>query len=374
MMSDETESGDKQHEPTQKKLDDARKKGDVPASTDLTTASVYAGILLVAMTIGAGSLLDVGAGLAGLLERADTRALDMFRGGGRVATGALVLSVTATLAPWFGVPLALALLTSLVTRSATWAPSKLAPKGNRIDPVKNAKNKFGRSGLFEFAKSFVKLVIYSVLVGVFLWIKLPGVLGTLTLSPGMATVVLLELVVQFLAIVLVISLAIGAVDFFWQRAEHMRKNRMSHKEMQDEAKQSEGDPHMKQTRRQRGYEIAMNRMLEDVPDADVVIVNPTHFAVALKWSRAPGSAPVCVAKGVDEVAARIREVAAEAGVPVQRDPPTARALFASTEIGAEIEPEHYRAVAAAIRFADQMRAKMRRRFGRAAARGDGRTE
>ena len=112
---------------------------------------------------------------------------------------------------------------------------------------------------------------------------------------------------------------------------------------------------MKAQRRSRAEAIATNRMLLDVPKADVVIVNPTHFAVALKWSRAKGSAPVCVAKGEGEVALRIREVAATAGVPIHADPPTARALHATVEIGREIAPEHYRAVAAAIRFADRMR-------------------
>ncbi|HHC29844.1 MAG TPA: flagellar biosynthesis protein FlhB, partial [Rhodobacterales bacterium] len=123
------------------------------------------------------------------------------------------------------------------------------------------------------------------------------------------------------------------------------------------------DPQLKQQRRQKGYDIAMNRMLADVPDADVVVVNPTHYAVALKWSRSPGEAPACVAKGVDEVAARIREVAAESGVSIHSDPPTARAVFASVEIGEEIRPEQYQAIAAAIRFSENIRRKARARLG-----------
>jgi flagellar biosynthetic protein FlhB len=108
-------------------------------------------------------------------------------------------------------------------------------------------------------------------------------------------------------------------------------------------------------RRQRGHDIATNRMIADVATADVVIVNPTHYAVALKWSRATGGAPICVAKGVDDVAARMRAAAAKAGVPLHSDPPTARAVFATVDIGQQILPEHYRAVAAAIRFAERMR-------------------
>jgi flagellar biosynthetic protein FlhB len=114
---------------------------------------------------------------------------------------------------------------------------------------------------------------------------------------------------------------------------------------------------MKQSRREKARLIASRRMMEQVPGADVIIVNPTHFAVALRWSRQPGSAPECVAKGVDEIARRIREIAQENGIPIHSDPPTARALFASVDIGQEIAPEHYRAVAAAIRFADALRKK-----------------
>jgi flagellar biosynthetic protein FlhB len=171
----------------------------------------------------------------------------------------------------------------------------------------------------------------------------------------------MELSVSFLGLVLLIAVVIGGVDLLWQRAQFVHRNRMSHQDLIDEFKQSEGDPHMKAQRRQRGEEIAANRMLLDVPRSDVIVVNPQHYAVALRWDRAAGTAPVCVAKGVDVLAARIRERAAEAGIPIHRDPPTARALFATVDIGQEIRPEHYRAVAAAIRFAEAMRKKAKAR-------------
>jgi flagellar biosynthetic protein FlhB len=183
---------------------------------------------------------------------------------------------------------------------------------------------------------------------------------TIHLDPGLATAELLRLAIGLLAIVLAISLTIGGIDFVWQRAEHLRKHRMSRKEMTDEQKDAEGDPMMKQQRRQKAMEVANTQMLADVPEADVVIVNPTHYAVALKWSREAGSAPVCVAKGVDHVAARIREVADESAVPIHSDPPTARALHATVEIGQEIPPDHYQAVAAAIRFAERIRQEAHR--------------
>ena len=136
---------------------------------------------------------------------------------------------------------------------------------------------------------------------------------------------------------------------------------MSYQEVRDELKSSEGDPALKQQRRQKGYEIAMSQMMADVDTADVVLVNPTHFAVALKWDRLSGRAPVCVAKGADHVAFAIRERAIAAGVAIRSDPPTARALHASLNIGDEVQPEHYKPVAAAIRFAESLRKMARRR-------------
>jgi flagellar biosynthetic protein FlhB len=190
------------------------------------------------------------------------------------------------------------------------------------------------------------------------------IIGSVNASAMMQGVIMMDLLIAMLIVVTLIAMVIGLGDLLWQNYHHVQKNRMSHKELRDEAKEAEGDPHMKSQRRQRAYEIANNKMMADVPKADVVIVNPTHYAVALKWSRKKGAAPVCVAKGVDEIAARIREAAMEAGVPIHSDPPTARALHATVEIGAEIRPDHYRAVAAAIRFAERMRARSRSKVTR----------
>ncbi len=360
-MADETDAAEKEHEPTQKKLDDARKKGEIARSTDMNTAVAYFGLLIAGTAIGAASLRDLGASLAGLLGRADPLSRDAFSGGGRPFLGTILGEVALGVAPLFAVPAIAVLVTIVAQRAFVVAPEKLTPKLSRISPVANAKNKFGRAGLFEFAKSFTKLTIYSLVLGLFLWRRLPEMVSTIGLTPGIATTMLLGLCLDFLLIVLVIAGVIGGIDLTWQKQEHMRKNRMSRKEVMDESKQNEGDPHLKQARRQRGYDIAMNRMLSDVPDADVVVVNPTHYAVALKWSRLPGAAPVCVAKGIDEVAARIREAAQEAGVPIHRDPPTARAIHATVDIGEEIRAEQYQAAAVAIRFAEEIRRKARAR-------------
>ena len=356
-MNSPDDDTEKQHEPTQKKLEDARKKGEVPRSADLTTAASYAGFYIVAGIAGTASLTALGNSLSGLIEKSPRLAEDVFGGGGSSFGGALLMQVALALLPWFAIPALAAILTVVAQRALVFAPSKLAIKANRISLIANARNKFGRQGLFEFAKSFAKLLLYSAVLGLFLAGRAQDIIYSVNMEGRIVVAFLLAICVAFLLVVVVITLALGVLDLAWQRAEHLRKNRMSHKELTDEAKQMEGDPHIRQQRRQKGYEIATNRMLADVPSADVVIVNPTHYAVALKWSRKPGAAPVCVAKGVDEIAARIREAASAAGVPIRRDPATARELYNVLDIGEEIWPQHYAAVAAAIRFAEEIRRK-----------------
>ncbi len=360
MSQDPDEGGEKSHDPTQKKLDDARTRGEVPKSVDLTTAAAYGGFLLVLVAFAAGTLSSMGNAMANLIDRADSLSTIWFQDGGTTFSLGIFDPFMGPLAVWFGVPAGAALAALVGQRAVVVAPDRIQPKLNRISLIANTKNKFGREGLFEFMKSSVKLVVYSVILGIYLLKQMPEIVLTAQLSHAAALATMSRMVIGFFSIVLVTSALIGVVDLLWQQQQHLHKNRMSRKELTDEAKQTEGDPHVKQQRRQRAQEIAMNKMLTEVPGADVVVVNPQHYAVALKWSRRAGAAPICVAKGVDEIAARIREIAAESGVPVHRDPPTARALYATVDLGREIRPEHYRAVAAAIRFAESMRAKARR--------------
>jgi len=358
-MSAQDDSTEKQHEPTPRKLEEARRKGEVPKSNDLVTASAWAGLALAGVAVGGAALTNAGSAGMVLLDQAD-RLSTLFAEGAGAPVGGLLGRIGGALAPLFLVPFVAALVALLTQRALVFAPEKLQPKLSRISPLSNAKQKFGRSGLFEFAKSTAKLLIIGAILWVFLLARMPRILATTQLEPRPIAGELMALILEFLLLVVVVLGAIGAIDFLWQRHEHFRKNRMSHKELRDEMKQTEGDPHVKQARRQRGQEIAANRMLTEVPKADVVIVNPTHYAVALRWSRRPGSAPVCVAKGTDEIALRIREAAQAAGVPLRHDPPTARALHATVGIGDEISPEHYGAVAAAIRFAETMRRRAAR--------------
>ena len=359
-MSGQDDDTEKPHEATPRKLDEARKRGEMPRTSDLTAAAATAGLLLITPLPGGWAPVRLGALGMGLIDRAEQLG-PVFLGGGTAMTGTVLKQIGLALAPVALLPGLLALAVLFALRGVVFAPQKLEPKLSRISLLSNAKNKFGLSGLMEFAKSTLKLVIYGLVLWLFLRARLPDLLSALGQSPGPVTVLMLRMMAEFLAIVVAIMVVIGVVDYLWQRFDHHRKQRMSHQELREDHKQAEGDPHLKQKRRQRATEFASNRMLTDVPGAAVVIVNPTHYAVALKWQAGSAGAPVCVAKGTDEIAARIREIAQENHVPVHSDPPTARALFATTRIGAEILPEHYREVAAAIRFADEMRQRAARR-------------
>lgn len=354
-MSGQDDDSDKSFEPTPEKLRKAREKGEVAKSTDLSVAASYVGLVIVLYAVGADMMKGFGSALMAFVDQPDRLAELLFQGNGQPVVGGLIGTVVRPLIPLFLIPAAAVLLSIVGQKALVFAPSKLEFKASRISLISNAKNKFGRSGLFEFLKSFVKLVLYSICLGVYLSVRMPEMIASSGTGAFSVVMMLAKLGMEFLVIALLIALAIGLVDATFQHAEHRRKNMMSRKEIQDEAKESEGDPHMKGQRRQKAHQIAMGQMMADVPKADVVIVNPTHYAVALQWSRAPGEAPVCVAKGVDEVAAAIRRVANENAIPIHSDPPTARALHATVEIGQEILEEHYAPVAAAIQFAEAMR-------------------
>ena len=360
-MSKQDDDSDRSFEPTPQKLERARQKGDVARSADLGVAAAYTGLLLTLAAVGPDLIDGLGAGLASLIDRADRFAPLVFESAPETPLGGVLAGVMKQVAPWFVVPAAAVLAAMFAQRALVFAPDRIKPKLSRISLIANAKNKFGRSGLFEFFKSFAKLCLYSICLGLFARARSTEVLGVIQMGPRPAIMLMGRLLTEFLFLAVMIAAFLGVIDALWQFSEHRRRNRMTRKEIMDEAKESEGDPYIKQNRRARGQAIATKQMMADVPTADVVIVNPTHFAVALKWSRLPGSAPVCVAKGVGAVAATIREVAAEAGVPVHSDPPTARALHATVELGDEIAEEHYAPVAAAIRFAEAMRQRARGR-------------
>lgn len=314
------------------------------------------------MAIGAGGAASkAGEALWGFLARPDAMANRVLAPDGMAELSSVFIRVLWAVAPFLLLPVAFTIVALYAQNAVVVTPASLNMKLSRISLISNAKQKYGLTGIVEFLKSTVKLIAIAVVLVIILTASAEEYL-TLSMFSGKALAgELLEESTLFMRAVTVIAVTIAFFDYFWRRHDHRRKLMMSAQDMKDEQKQSEGDLHMKQSRRQRGREIAMNRMMLDVPSADVVVVNPTHYAVALKWERKAGTAPVCVAKGVDEVAARIREIATREGVPIMSDPPTARLIHAKVEIGHEVHPEHYQAVAAAIRFADTVNQKARRK-------------
>lgn len=352
---------DKQYDASEQKLRRAREKGDIPRSTELNSALLYLGFWGALSLIGGWAVpawLRMAVRAFGDEPWPEDLGQSVFDLGGALAVQA-ALAVLAAVA-FVGACIALGLIAQ---RSWVFTPSKLAPDINRINPFRNAGQKFGKSGLVTFAISLAK-VGFVCTGGWLLYRSLIGYLLNADFMLERQWVAGLDLILMRAVYLAVgVSVLFSGVDLLWKHLEYRRRNRMSRKEMMDEHKESEGDPHFKAARRQKGFDIIMNRMLEDVEKADVVIVNPTHYAVALEWKRGSGRAPVCLAKGVDDVARRIRERAAEHAVPLWSDPPCARALHATVEIGEEIRPDHFAPVAAAIRFAEAMRKKARAGWG-----------
>ena len=366
------DQSDKQFDPTEQKLRKAREKGDVPRSTEVNSALMYIGFLGALTVVGAAAVPDWirmtarALGDEPWVDKAGHSATDLaWAIGGHAALA--TLSAVAVMG--------LCVLVGLIAqRAIVLSPSKLAPDFSRINPVKNAKQKFGKSGLVTFLISFGKAALVAA-GGWFLFRSLMTLLGNADYMADLQWINGIGVILRRVVMVAVaVSALFGIVDFLWKRFDHNRRNRMSRREMMDEHKESEGDPHMKASRRQKGVDIVTGQMLADVEKADVVIVNPTHYAVALEWKRGSGRAPVCLAKGVDEVARRIRERAGEHDVPIWSDPPCARAIHAVVQIGEEIRTEHFAAVAAAIRFAEAVRKKAREGWGAAygPAKGGGR--
>lgn len=350
-MSDEND--DKPYEASDQKLRRAREKGDIPRSNELNVAAMYLGAWLA---FGIGAIFAVRQWLSMATRAMGAEGWPI--GSAFSLAGALGAYAGWALLVLVMVPSATILVALVVQRGLVFTPQKLAFDFNRLNVMKNAKQKFGASGLVTFAISLGKAALVCV-GGWYLFAALLDRISASAMGGGRWIADLGALIGRVLLLALVVSVVFAAVDMGWKWFDHRRKNRMTRKEVEDEYKESEGDPHLKAARRQRAVDLAMSQILTDVDKADVIIVNPTHYAVALEWQRGSGRAPVCLAKGVDEVAARIRERARDANVPIWSDPPCARAIHATVEVGQEIQREHFAAVAAAIRFAEKMRDKAR---------------
>lgn len=360
MSSEGGESpGEKQHEATARRLQKARERGDLPQSRDAQTFAVYVGFGAAMVLAGGWVAERAGGALVAFLDRPQELAAQLTSPAARSLLAELAGRIGPPILLLLAAPAGVVLALLIAQRGILIAPSRIEPKFSRLSPVDNARSKYGLRGMVEFGKSAAKLALLGVVLGLAVWSESDRLAQHARLDARFAGPLLMHQFELILAGVLAVAALIAAFDVVFQHLHHLTRLRMTHQELKEENKQSEGDPHMRAQRRDRARQIANNRMLQEVPKADVVIANPTHYAVALKWKRQDGAAPVCVAKGVDEIALAIRARAEQAGVPVRADPPTARALHGMVEIGQEIPPEQYQAVAAAIIFADKMRQKMR---------------
>ncbi len=338
---------------TPKRLREARERGQVARSRELNTALVMlagAGVLMAAggdMAAGALALMREGLSLHG----ADLQTPQAMVARLADALGAGFLAVTPLLA---AVTLAAA-LAPLAVGGWVFSSKAVAFRAEKLDPVKGLKRIFSAQGLMELVKALVKFALVgSVAVGA-LWWEADAVLGLAAqaLGPAMAHAGLI-----FTQVFLLLSaslLLIAAVDVPFQLWNHARQLRMTRQELKDELKETEGRPEVRSRIRQIQRRMAEQRMMAEVPKADVVVTNPTHYAVALRYDEARHRAPVVVAKGADLVAQRIRLVAQGAGVPVVELAPLARALYASTDLGREIPAALYVAVAHVLAYVYQLR-------------------
>ena len=345
------QSQPKTHEPTPRKLEQAREQGDIVQSKDLHTFGLYLIVAVVMLAAAKPLLHGIGRAVMGPIWHADHA--DALRNIPDYA--ALVRSVLGSLGPyWLALMVVLMigpLMSIIAQRAFVVAGTNIQPKLNRISPLNGIKQKFGVKGLVEFLKSLVKL---SAVVGITAAVLVPFI----TAAPAYTGVAIgylggiLHGELQAMVFgVLGLYAIIALLDYFWQRHLYMQKHRMTRKDMEDEQKQTEGNPHMKGRRRDRAVAIASNRMLFDTRTASVLIVNPEHYAIALKWERHQGGAPVCIAKGMDHMAMALRKVARAHQVPIFRDPPLARMLHSIMDLSDEVDEQHYQAVAVAIRFA-----------------------
>ena len=350
---EEQDNAQKTEEPTAKKLADSRKKGQVPLSREVNNwLMLFAGTMVITAMAGTvfGNMSEI---LTAYIEK--SYAFPVGAGGVEIALGEGFKHIMVTLALPFFFLLLVAFLAPFLQIGPLWAPESIKPALSKISPMSGVKRLFSMRSLMEFAKGILKIGVVS-LVGI---VIMSPYFGQFEHLIGLPIPYLMDelhgLILKMMVGILIALLIIAMIDLVYQRHEHHQKMRMTKQEVKDEHKQSEGDPHVKARLRQLRSERARQRMMQNVPSADVVITNPTHFSIALKYDPATMEAPLCVAKGVDEVALRIREVAKEHDIILFENRPLARALYDTIEIDESIPAEHYKAVAEVISYVFKMR-------------------
>ncbi|MBX2835068.1 MAG: flagellar biosynthesis protein FlhB [Micavibrio sp.] len=353
MAESETDDSQKTEEPTAKRLEESRKKGQVAMSREVNNWVILFAATMVIGALGGHMFKELSNLMESFLENAHQ--IPTGQGGVAMALKVGIFQTMLILAFPVMFLIIAAIAAPFLQVGPLYAPESIKPDWSKISPKKGFGRLFSMRSLMEFAKGLLKLGVI-------------GTVGTLVLMPyfdnidhivGLPMIALLAeiqtLVIRLMIAVLVVLMIIAVIDLVYQRAEHMKKMRMSRKEIRDEYKQTEGDPMVRAKLRQLRSEKARQRMMQSVPSADVVITNPTHFSIALKYDPETMDAPKCVAKGVDETALRIRELATEHGIILFENRPLARTLYEVVEVDETIPPDHFKAVAEVISYVFKQR-------------------
>src|SRR5262245_388632 len=353
-MADTPEKSQKTEAPTQRRIDEARQKGNLPLSRDLSAALVLGATAGFLALFGGRVLTASSASLSTLISRPDELQL------GNATNVMYLLSDVAIDFAWIAGPLmALLLLMPVVSQAVQngliFSTEKLKPKAERISPLSGFKRLISIQTLVEFIKSLLKLTAVAIAVYLAIRPNLSAIMSTSAADMAVTGRLLGRMTVDILINVTIVLIVIAAIDLGWQRYAWWRNLFMTRQELKDELRHSEGNPEIKARIRAIRRQRARRRMMAAVPEATVVITNPTHFAVALSYDRLKMRAPKCVAKGQDAIALKIKEIATQHSVPVVENKPLARTLYASVDVEEDVPPEHYKAVAEVISYVFTLR-------------------
>ena len=352
-MSDEApEQSSKTEDPSAKKLEDAHKRGDVAKSQEVTTWFMLAGSAALFAMLGPSTSASLMSSLEVLLTNADRYEL------GGPAFGSFFNGLALALVGTILVPLLIlsfcAVVANLVQHRPLFSAEPITPKLSKVSPLAGFKRLFSGEAVVNFIKGLAKIGIVGAVLVAVVWPERDRLDTMMTADPLLILGFFQDIGLKIFGATLAVVTVIAMADYIYVRRKWWTRQMMTLQETKDEYKQMEGDPHVKGRLRQLRQERSRKRMMAAVPDATVVVTNPTHFAVALKYDRSM-RAPLCVAKGADAVALRIRALAGEHNVPIVENPPLARALFASVEVDETIPAEHFKAVAEVIGFVMRLR-------------------
>ncbi|NNU17394.1 flagellar biosynthesis protein FlhB [Parvularcula sp. ZS-1/3] len=349
-MSEQPDESQKTEEPSPKKLADARKKGDVPVSKEVAVlGSMVASILLIAFA-GPPLVRQISSASRPFVTsvhdiRVQDNTYDV-----TAALGDLFFKIFAAMSPLFLAFAGAALLAAFGQNALVFATDRIKPKAERLNPMKGLKRIFSQDSLVELGKNLAKVAVVTGVVALFTVNELENFTAMATYDLNEIPRRMQGMVIKLLSAVLIVMVLIAAIDVIWKNMEYKKKQRMTKQEVKDEFKQTEGDPQVKQ----RMSEIRRNKARQDsmnqVPNATVLVMNPTHYAVALRYVPEESDAPICIAKGRNLIALKMRDKAREHNVPVVENPPLARALHAGIEEGQPIPPQFFKAVAEVINY------------------------